>query len=60
MKQPMSTTLDVRDVKRLRKLARMEATLPASILRKCILRALPDVEREIMGRAASPKAEVVA
>jgi len=50
VKQPISTTLEVRDVKRLRRLARLEATLPASLIRKCILRALPDVEREILGR----------
>jgi len=31
-------------------LARLEATLPASLIRKCILRSLPDVEREILGR----------
>lgn len=51
MKQVTSTTLEVKDVRRLRRLARLEATLTASIVRKCILRALPDVEREILGRA---------
>lgn len=50
VKQPISTTLEARDVKRLRRLARLEATLPASLIRKCILRALPDVEREILAR----------
>lgn len=55
MKQPMSTTLEARDVKRLRNLAKLEATLPASIVRKCILRALPEVEREILGRSVAAK-----
>ena len=50
VKKPISTTLEARDVKRLRRLARLEATLPASLIRKCILRALPDVEREILAR----------
>lgn len=59
MKQVTSTTLEVRDVRRLRRLARLEETLTASIVRKCILRALPEVEREILGRGQD-KAEVPA
>jgi hypothetical protein len=45
--------LEVRDVKRLRRLARIEATLPASIIRKCILRSLPAVELEILENEAA-------
>lgn len=64
MKQVTSTTLEVKDVRRLRRLARLESTLTASIVRKCILRALPEVEREILGNEAArsdgPTGEVAA
>ena len=63
MKQVTSTTLEAKDLRRLRRLAQLESTLTASIVRKCILRSLPEVEREILGRGISAevvKAEVVA
>lgn len=60
MKQVTSTTLEPKDVRRIRKLARLESTLTASIVRKCILRSLPEVEREILGNAATRKSEVPA
>ena len=60
MKQVTSTTLEPKDVRRIRKLARIESTLTASIVRKCILRSLPEVEREILGNAATRKSEVPA
>ena len=52
MKLTIATTLEARDIRRLAKVAKLDATTEAAIMRKLILRGLPAIEREVLGGAA--------
>lgn len=54
MKQTIATTLDTRDIRRVAKVARFDATTEAAILRKLILRGLPLLEKEVLGASYQP------
>jgi len=60
MRQTIATTLEARDIRRVSKVAKQDATTEAAILRKLILRGLPAIEREVLGAAApEPRKEEV-
>jgi len=54
MRQTIATTLDARDIRRVAKVAKLDATTEAAILRKLILRGLPHLEKEILGAGYQP------
>ncbi len=60
MKTVMATSLESRDVRRIRRLAERESTTEAAIMRKLILRELPQVELEVLGLTQERKGEVTA
>lgn len=57
MRQTIATTLEQRDIKRVAKVAKLDATTEAAILRKLILRGLPNLEREVLGAVAAAEQE---
>lgn len=63
MRQTIATTLEARDIRRVAKVAKLDATTEAAILRKLILRGLPHLEKEVLGAGYQPdtkKEEVAA
>lgn len=57
MRQTIATTLEHRDIRRVSKVAKLEVTTEAAILRKLIIRGLPQLEREVLGSVAASEAE---
>lgn len=57
MKQTIATTLEARDIRRVSKVAKLDSTTEAAILRKLIVRGLPQIEREVLGAHAEPQQE---
>jgi hypothetical protein len=55
MRQTIATTLDARDIRRVAKVAKLDATTEAAILRKLILRGLPHLEKEVLGASQKPE-----
>ena len=55
--------MEARDIRRVAKVAKLDATTEAAILRKLILRGLPHLEKEVLGAGYQPatkKEEVAA
>jgi predicted transcriptional regulator len=57
MKVNVSTSLEDDVVGRIQELAEKDLTTVATILRKCIVRSLPQLEREILGEQFVVKPE---
>lgn len=57
MRQTIATTLEQRDIRRVAKVAKLDATTEAAILRKLIIRGLPQLEREVLGAVAAAEAQ---
>jgi len=57
MKVSVSTSLEDEVVARVRRLAKEELTSDAAIIRRCVVRHLPELEREVLGAgfAAEPE-----
>jgi hypothetical protein len=56
MKVNCSTSLEERDAERIRLVAEADMSSVATIFRKLVVRGLPELEREILGRVQVPAA----
>lgn len=55
MKVSVSTSLEDEVATRVRKLAEQELTSDAAIIRRCVVRYLPELEREVLGSGFEPE-----